>query len=231
VSESRDVGVVIVAAGSGTRTGSRELKQFRWVAGKPMLLHSLQAFHARADVAVVVCVLPRDYVADPPPWIFQCDIDRLLLAPGGRTRGESVMNGIEDLPVSARILVVHDAARPFVGDAMIDRVIAQARRGTGAIAGLRVTDTLKEVDDEGRIVRTVDRGGLWRAQTPQAFPREMLIRAHSEALSAGIDATDDAALCERLGLPVAVVEGSERAMKVTSEADFSRADALFPLAE
>ena len=231
MSAARDVGVVIVAAGTGTRTESKELKQFRWVAGKPMLLHSLQAFHARADVAVVVCVLPRDYVADPPPWIFQCDIDRLLLAPGGRTRGESVMNGIEDLPAAASLVVVHDAARPFAGDAMIDRVIAQARRGTGAIAALPVTDTLKEVDGDGRIVRTVERGGLWRAQTPQAFPRAMLIRAYSEANAAGIEATDDAALCERLGLPVVVVEGSERAMKVTAEADFARADALFPLAE
>ena len=230
MSEPRDVGVVIVAAGTGSRTESRELKQFRWVAGKPMLLHSLQAFMARPDVAVVVCVLPRDYVADPPPWIFQCDVDRLLLCPGGATRGESVMNGIEDLPASAHYIVVHDAARPLVADATIARVIAQARRGTGAIAALPVVDTLKEVDD-GRIVATVDRGRLWRAQTPQAFPREMLIRAHAEAHAAGIGATDDAALCERLGLPVVVVPGSERAMKITSEPDFARAEALFTLPE
>jgi 2-C-methyl-D-erythritol 4-phosphate cytidylyltransferase len=231
VSDAADVGVVIVAAGSGTRTASKELKQFRWVGGKPMLLHSLQAFHARRDVAVVVCVLPRDYAADPPPWIFQCDIDRLLISPGGDTRGESVMNGIEDLPAAARYIVVHDAARPFIGGEMIGRVIDQARRETGAIAALPVIDTLKEVDDDGRVVRTVDRARLWRAQTPQAFPREMLIRAYTEAARAGITATDDAALCERLGLPVVVVAGSERATKVTDEPDFARADALYHLPE
>jgi 2-C-methyl-D-erythritol 4-phosphate cytidylyltransferase len=227
----RDVGVILVAAGSGSRTGSAQLKQFRWVAGKPMLLHSLQAFHRRADVAQVVAVLPRAVAGDPPPWIFQCDVDRLLVGVGGRERGDSVWSGIEDLDDDVDIVVVHDAARPLVSDATIDAVIRQARLGTGAVAALPVVDTLKEVDDDGRIVRTVDRAKLWRAQTPQAFPRAMLERAHAEARAAAVSATDDAALCERLGLPVVVVRGSERALKVTEEADFSRADALAALAE
>lgn len=229
--ERRDVGVIIVAAGSGSRTGATELKQFRWVAGKPMLLHSIQAFHRRADVAQVVAVLPRSVAGDPPPWIFQCDVDRLLVSVGGRERGDSVWNGIEDLDDEVEIVVVHDAARPLVTDASIDAVIRQARAGTGAVAALPVVDTLKEVDDAGRIVRTVGRDKLWRAQTPQAFPRDMLERAHLEARRSGIGATDDAALCERLGFPVVVVRGSERAMKVTEEADFARADAIAPLRE
>ncbi len=227
----RDVGVIIVAAGSGTRTGSNELKQFRWVAGKPMLLHSIQAFHRRADVAQVIAVLPRSMAGDPPPWIFQCDVDRLLVSVGGRERGDSVWNGIEDLEPEVEIVVVHDAARPLVTDSTIDAVIRQARAGTGAIAALPVVDTLKEVDDDGRIVRTVDRARLWRAQTPQAFPRDMIERAHLEARRAGVGATDDAALCERIGAPVVVVRGSERALKVTEEGDFARADALAALAE
>ncbi len=222
----RDVGVVIVAAGSGSRTGSNELKQFRWVAGKPMLLHSIQAFHRRSDVAVVVAVLPKSAVGDPPPWIFQCDVDRLLVSVGGRERGESVWNGLEDLDEDVEVVVIHDAARPLVTDETIDAVIREARAGRGAIAALPVVDTLKEVDERGLIVHTVDRSRLWRAQTPQAFPRLMIERAHVEARNAGVTATDDAALCERLGLPVVVVRGSERAMKVTDEADFSRADAL-----
>ena len=227
----RDVGVVIVAGGQGTRAGSSELKQFRWVAGKPMLLHSLQAFHARADVAIVVCVIPRVYVGDPPPWILQCDVDRLLVSVGGETRGESVMNGLEDLPREVRYVLIHDAARPLAGAAMIERVVAQARLGTGAIAALPVTDTIKEVDESGRIVRTVDRARLWRAQTPQGFPREMIEHAYREAFLAGVAATDDAALCERLGLPVVVVPGSERAMKITTAEDFARAEALYHLPE
>ena len=222
----QDVGVVIVAAGSGTRTGGPGLKQFRWVAGKPMLLHSVQAFHRRADVALVVAVLPRSQAGDPPPWLFQCDVDRLLVTAGGRERMDSVWSGIEDLPDEAEIVVIHDAARPLVTDATIAAVIAEARAGRAAVAALPVVDTLKEVDDAGRIVATVDRTRLWRAQTPQAFPRAMIERAHLEARRAGVTATDDAALCERLGLPVVVVRGSERALKVTEEADFRRAELL-----
>jgi 2-C-methyl-D-erythritol 4-phosphate cytidylyltransferase len=222
----RDVGVVIVAAGSGSRTGSKELKQFRWVAGKPMLLHSIQTFQARNDVAMVVCVLPREHLGDPPPWIFQSDADRLLLSVGGRHRSESVANGIEDLPNECEIVVIHDAARPLVSSETIERVIEEARKGNGAVAALPVTDTLKRVDSSGKVVVTVDRFGLWRAQTPQAFPRKVIERAHREAREADRIATDDAALCEQIGLPVVVVRGSERAVKITEEIDFSLAEAL-----
>jgi 2-C-methyl-D-erythritol 4-phosphate cytidylyltransferase len=227
----RDVGVVIVAGGSSTRTAGTELKQFRWVAGKPALLHSLQTFMARPDVVSVVVVLPQAYAADPPPWIFQCDIDRLMVSTGGRTRTESVYNGLEDLPDEAGIVLVHDAARPLVNDATIERVVASARRGCCTVAALPVVDTLKEVDDSGAIVRTVERERLWRAQTPQGFPREIIVRVHRDARANHVSATDDAALCERLSVPVHVVRGSERAMKLTDEADFARAEALFTLPE
>ncbi|HMJ20043.1 MAG TPA: 2-C-methyl-D-erythritol 4-phosphate cytidylyltransferase [Gemmatimonadaceae bacterium] len=222
----RDVGVIIVAAGSGSRTGSAELKQFRWVAGKPMLLHSIQTFQARVDVAMVVCVLPREHVGDPPPWIFQSDADRLLLSVGGRERSESVANGLEDLPSECEIVVIHDAARPLVTSETIGRVIDEARKGNGAVAALPVTDTLKRVDSSGRVIETVDRFGLWRAQTPQAFPRKVIERAHKEAREADRIVTDDAALCEKIGLPVVVVRGSERALKITEENDFALAEAL-----
>jgi len=223
---SRDVGVVIVAGGSGSRVGGEELKQFRWVVGRPALLHSVQAFMARADVATVVVVLPKAYAADPPPWLFQCDVDRLLVSVGGRERHESVYNGLEDMPEQVRVVVVHDAARPLVTDETIERVIAAARTGVGAVAALPVVDTLKRVNEDGRIVETVSREQLWRAQTPQAFPREMLERAHVAARSEKVGATDDAGLCERIGETVMVVRGSERALKITEEADFARAEAL-----
>jgi 2-C-methyl-D-erythritol 4-phosphate cytidylyltransferase len=234
---ARDVGVVIVGGGSSTRSGGRgadgtsELKQFRWVAGKPALLHSLQTFMARPDVVSVVAVLPREYAGDPPPWIFQCDVDRLMVTTGGRTRTESVANGLDDLPDEAAIVLIHDAARPLVGNETIDRVVASVRAGNCAIAALPVVDTLKEVDDSGRVLRTVDRARLWRAQTPQGFPREAIVRAHRDAKARRISATDDAALCEALGIPVTVVQGSERAMKITGEEDFARAEAMFTLSE
>jgi 2-C-methyl-D-erythritol 4-phosphate cytidylyltransferase len=221
-----DVGVVIVAGGSSSRTDGDELKQFRWVAGKPMLLHSLQTFQQRADVAMVVVVLPKKFAGDPPPWLFQCDLERMLVSVGGRERSDSVRNGLEDLGESARIVAVHDAARPFVPLALIDRVITEARKGHGAAPGIPVVDTIKRADESGRILETVDRTGLWRIQTPQAFPRDLIERAHAEARAAGVQVTDDASLCERIGIPVVIVPGSERAMKITCEADFSRAEAL-----
>ena len=221
-----DVGVVIVAAGRGTRAADGELKQFRWVAGKPMLLHSVLAFQDRSDVGMVVCVLPRAYAGDPPPWLFQCDLERMLVSVGGPERSESVANGLEDLPESLSIVAIHDAARPLVPPDVIERVITQARSGTGAVPALPVTDTLKRADATGRITATLDRDRLWRAQTPQAFPREMIVRAYTEARAAGVSGTDDAALCERIGLPVVVVPGSERSLKITAESDFARAEAI-----
>jgi 2-C-methyl-D-erythritol 4-phosphate cytidylyltransferase len=229
----RNVGVIIVAGGSGTRadTGDGELKQFKWVAGKPMLLHSVQTFMARPDVISVVCVLPRRYAGDPPPWLFQCDLDRLAMSVGGKTRMESVANGLDDLPDEAEIVLVHDAARPLVGDETIDRVIAAVRAGSCAIAALPVVDTLKEVADDGTIVRPVDRERLWRAQTPQGFPRRVIVDVHRRARADRVTTTDDAALCERYGVPVRVVRGSERALKVTDSGDFARIDALLATGE
>ncbi|MEO7183111.1 MAG: IspD/TarI family cytidylyltransferase, partial [Gemmatimonadaceae bacterium] len=177
----RDVGVIIVAGGSSTRAGGEELKQFRWVAGKPMLLHSVQTFMAHPRVGMVVCVLPARYAGDPPPWLFQCDVDRLLVSIGGRTRSESVANGLDDLPDEAQIVLVHDAARPLVDLHTIERVIEVVQEGTPAIAALPVVDTLKAVDESGRIIATVDRATLWRAQTPQGFPRALLVDAHRRA--------------------------------------------------
>ena len=226
----RDVGVIIVAAGAGTRVGGGELKQLRWIAGKPMLLHSLQFFQSRPDVAHVVCVLPQAYAADPPPWLFQSDLERLSVTVGGRNRSDSVRAGLDDLGPEIRVVLVHDAARPFLDPETTDRVVAEARAGRGAVAALPLADTLKEVAEDGHtVVRTVDRARLWRAQTPQGFPRDMLDEAHREARRARISATDDAALCERLGHPVSVVRGSERLLKVTEERDFAVAEALFAL--
>ncbi|HET9424853.1 MAG TPA: 2-C-methyl-D-erythritol 4-phosphate cytidylyltransferase [Gemmatimonadaceae bacterium] len=226
-----NVGVVIVAGGSGTRVGGRELKQFRWVAGKPMLLHSVQTFMARADVVSVVCVLPAALAGDPPPWLFQCDVDRLMISIGGKTRQQSVANGLDDLPDEADIVLVHDAARPGVTAGMIGRVIDAVRKDGAAIAALPVADTLKSVGENGAITGTVDRSALWRAQTPQGFRRDIILRAHREAATAKVDATDDAALCERLGIPVTAVRGDERAMKITDESDFARAAALIGMVD
>jgi 2-C-methyl-D-erythritol 4-phosphate cytidylyltransferase len=103
----------------------------------------------------------------------------------------------------------------------------RVRDGASAVPALPVVDTIKESDTEGHVARTLDRSRLWRAQTPQGFPRAVIERAHREARAANVEATDDAALCERLGVPVELVPGSERCMKVTDEGDFERIEALF----
>jgi len=228
---TRDVGVIIAAGGSGSRTGSSELKQFRWIAGKPMLLHSLQRLQQRDDVAIVVCVLPREYVADPPPWIFQCDTDRLLLSVGGKERQDSVLNGLEDVPAECSIVLVHDAARPFFTDSTVDAALAAARDAKCAVPVLPITDTVKSLDADRRITGTVDRRNLYRVQTPQAFPRAMLVSAHLAARKDNFVGTDDAELCERSGFECVGVPGSERALKVTTEEDFALAEALSILRE
>jgi 2-C-methyl-D-erythritol 4-phosphate cytidylyltransferase len=191
-----------------------------------MLLHSLQRFQERQDVGMVVCVLPREQVADPPPWIFQSDLDRLLLSVGGATRAESVRNGLEDMPASLSCILVHDAARPLAPAEVIDRVVRRTRDGCVAIPVLPVADTIKEVGADSVVLRTVDRSHLVRVQTPQGFPRDVLIRAHANALARGTVATDDAALAEQIGARVCVVQGSDLAMKITTEADFAIAETL-----
>jgi 2-C-methyl-D-erythritol 4-phosphate cytidylyltransferase len=142
-----------------------------------------------------------------------------------------VLNGLEELDGGIEVVVIHDAARPLVSDRTISAVIDAARKGRGAVAALPVVDTLKEVGADGRIVRTVGRERLWRAQTPQAFPRWMIEQAYVEAARGGVSGSDDSVLCERLGFPVTVVPGSERALKITVESDFAVAEALASLDE
>ena len=218
-----DAGVVIVAAGAGVRAGPGEPKQFRPILGVPMLLRALRPFTSHPSVAQVVVALPSVYVEHPPEWLGKLLGDRLLLVPGGDTRARSVRAGLAALPSHLALILVHDAARPFVSRQTIDAVLARARAGVGAVAALPVSDTLKEVDDT-RIVGTVARDRLWRAQTPQGVPRDMLERAYARL---GSNApTDDAALCEAAGYPVEVVLDGPENVKVTTAEDFRIAEAL-----
>jgi 2-C-methyl-D-erythritol 4-phosphate cytidylyltransferase len=191
-----------------------------------MLLRALRPFTSHPAVAHVVVVLPAAYAQQPPDWLAKFGGERLTLAPGGAARAHSVQAGLRALRADATVVLVHDAARPFVSRTTIDEVIARARRGVGAVAAVAVSDTVKEVDGESRIRRTVPRGGLWRAQTPQGFPRTMLAAAY-ERLEPGDPApTDDAELCERCGFPVEVITDAPLNLKVTTPDDFRIAEAL-----
>jgi len=223
--------VVIVAAGRGVRAqdgaGAAEPKQFRLVAGVPLLLRAIRPFAEHPRVGPIVVVLPPEHAESPPAWLRAQLSERLLVTAGGEVRQQSVALGLAQLPKGPALVLVHDAARPFVARELIDRVLAVASRGAAAVPGLPLSDTVKETDTAGLVVRTVPRERLVAVQTPQAFPREMLETAHQRARGgAGGGATDDAALCERLGHPVRVVAGSARNIKVTTAEDFALAEAL-----
>ena len=220
-----DVGVVVVAAGAGVRAGPGEPKQFRPILGVPMLLRALRPFTSHPEVLHVVVVLPPVYVERPPEWLSKLLGGRLALVAGGALRAESVRAGLSALPPGAAVVLVHDAARPFVSRATIDVVIGRARAGIGAVAAAPLNDTVKEVVADHRITRTVARDGLWRAQTPQGFPRPMLEAAYAR-LPSGVAPTDDAEVCERAGFPVEIVTDSPHNLKITTADDFRIAEAV-----
>lgn len=221
-----DVGVVIVAAGAGVRAGPGEPKQFRAIMGVPMLLRALRPFTSHPEVAHVVVALPAAFAERPPEWLGRLRGERMSLVPGGDERPHSVRAGLRALDASAAVVLVHDAARPFVTRATIDGVIERARRGVGAVAALPVTDTIKEVVEGSRVARTVPRDRLWRALTPQGFPRSMIDQAYARLADGESAPTDDAELCERAGFPVEVVPDTSHNLKVTTADDFRIAEAL-----
>ena len=220
-----DAGAVIVAAGAGVRAGPGEPKQFRPILGVPMLVRALRPFTSHPAVGQVVVVVPAGFEVRPPEWLGKLVGERLSLVAGGATRAQSVRAGLRALSSHAAVVLVHDAARPFVGRETIDAVLERARAGLGAVAAIQVTDTVKDVE-QGRITKTVTRDRLWRAQTPQGFPREMIERAYRELANGDTAPTDDAELCERAGFSVEVVPDSPYNLKVTTADDFRVAEAL-----
>ncbi|MEP7326497.1 MAG: 2-C-methyl-D-erythritol 4-phosphate cytidylyltransferase [Gemmatimonadota bacterium] len=225
----RDVGVVLVAAGEGRRLGHETPKQFLPIAGVPMLHRALRPFTSHPDVRQVVVVLPASQASAPPGWLAALAGDQLRIVAGGAQRMDSVEQGIRALGAECMLVLVHDAARPLLRREIVAAVIDQARKGTGAIAAVPLSDTLKEsgpVSGMPQIRRTIPRDGLWRAQTPQGFPRPMLERAFAAARKDGATGTDEAALVERIGEPVVLVPDSGWNIKVTTPEDLDLAELI-----
>ncbi len=219
------VAAIVVAAGRGLRAGGEIPKQYRRLADEPMIRSSLSLFAWHGEVAMVLPVIHPDDAA-----LFQEASRGLKLMPpvhGGATRQASVRAGLEALVRSAPdIVLVHDAARPFCSAALVSRAIASAATSGAAVPALEVTDTIKAVDGAGRIERTLERGTLRSVQTPQAFRFGPLMEAHRRAAAqAREDFTDDAAIAEWAGMPVATFAGEPANVKLTTEDDFARAEA------
>ena len=216
----RDVAVLIPAGGVGTRLGRRTPKQFLNVGGEAILTATVRHFRRHPRLAAIVVAAPAVHVARA----------RRLLGPGvtvvagGATRQESVRLALDAAPHGVRIVVVHDAVRPFITRGLVDAVLAAAGADGAAICALPVAETVKRVRD-GLVETTVDRAGLWAVQTPQAFRAEILREAHDKARRDGVAGTDDAMLVERLGHRVRVVPGLARNVKITTPDDLRQARA------
>ncbi len=222
---ARNVGVLVAAGGSGTRIGGDIPKQFQPIAGVPMLLRTLRPFTAHPRVLHTVIALPAASAAAPPAWLVAVLGDGLAAVPGGPTRADSVRAALRVLDPECAVVLVHDAARPFVARETIDAVIDAADGGVGAVPGVPVTDTVKRVVD-GLVSETVSRDGLWRAQTPQGFPRHVLEAAFEAAKGRESTFTDDAAMVEALGIPIVLVADASANLKVTTPEDFLLAEAM-----
>ena len=218
------VWAVVPAAGRGTRFGGEVPKQYLQVGGRPLLAYTLDALLAHPAVAGVVVAL----AADDPWWPGWSDLagKPVLTCTGGASRAASVLAAMAALPESVRaddFVLVHDAARPNLAPADLDRLLEQGRADpVGAILAAPVRDTLKRAGDDGGIDRTEPRERLWRALTPQLFRRLQLARALQAAADAGVEVTDEAMALERQGARPLLVEGREDNFKVTTPADLAR---------
>ena len=225
------VAAVVVAAGRGVRAGGDFPKQYKEIAGEPVLRRSLLLFARDARIGAVQPVIHPDDDA-----LFERAADRLALLPrvyGGATRQASVRAGLEALVSHGpEIVLVHDAARPFASPALISRAIEAVTDADAAIPGIPVSDTVKAVDDADQVVETLDRMRLRMIQTPQAFRFSTLLDVHRRAAAEGREGfTDDAALAEWAGLKVCVFEGEAGNIKLTTPEDFARAQSEPMLAD
>ncbi len=208
------------------RSGSDEPKQFRRIAGVPMLLRAIRPFAQLSTVHQIVVALPDRYAADVPSWLADVVGDRLRVTAGARVRALSVARALAVLDPGCSVVLVHDAARPFVSPDTIQAVIDAASLGQAAVAAVPVADTLKRVDPiTHTVVETVDRQGLWRAQTPQGFPRHMLEQAFRVAKDVTVF-TDECGLVESMGCSVRLVPDRTTNIKVTTPQDFAIAESL-----
>ena len=218
------VTAIVAAAGAGRRLGAAVPKQMLEIGGRSMLERSVAAFQTHPAVGETVVVLPAQLAAVPPPWLA-ARAPRVRIVAGGPRRQDSVANGFDAADPAAEVLLVHDAARPFVSAAVISRVIDAAAAHGAAIAAVPVSDTVKRSgsgDGDPVVAETISRDGLYLAQTPQGFSRAVLRDAVALGRS-GVEATDEATLAERAGHRVRLVPGAPENVKITTADDLQAA--------
>lgn len=221
------VSAVIVAAGSGSRMNMKLNKQYVEISGKKVLARALQAFEDCEGINEIVLVVNEKdifYCKDTIVDKYNMKKVKSIVA-GGATRQESVYNGICSLD-KADIVVIHDGARPFVSNKVIQDCIVAASVHEVSTCGVKVKDTIKSCDEKGFVSATLERDKLWSIQTPQCFKYDTIIKAHRKALQEGFTGTDDTVLCERMGLKTKIVCGDYNNIKITTREDLYFADAI-----
>ncbi len=207
--------------------GAGKPKAFLPLNGQPLLLHTLRKFEECPSVAEILPLVPEGEVPDCTDRVRRSGFQKIprVLA-GGAERQDSVFIGLQAISGTCDFVLIHDGARPFVTTSLIEEILVAAKRYSAVAAALPVGDTLKEVSEERRILRTVDRRRFWLMQTPQCFRYDLIFEAHRNARDEKFIGTDDAALVERIGVQVTVITGSPLNIKITTPEDLLVAEAL-----
>ena len=217
---------IVPAGGSGTRMGGTVPKQFQSLNGKPILYHTIKTLQNCETISEIILVVPeKEYETANTDWLGKLEIVKKVVV-GGEKRQDSVYNGFCEVSQDSEIVLVHDGVRPFLSQKMIADSIDAAREYGAAITAIPVHDTIKRVDTSGLVSQTIDREGLWRVQTPQAFRYSLLLDAFNKAKTENFYGTDEGALIEHLGEPVKIVEGLEQNIKITRPEDLELSKAF-----
>lgn len=218
---------IIVAAGSGTRMGSKLNKQFILIENIPVLAHTLLAFQAAEAIDEIIIVTKPDEILTTNDIVRDFNITKVTnIVPGGSTRQQSVQCGLKHVNRS-EITVIHDGARPFVSVKRINNAVVTAFTDGAAALGVPVKDTVKIVDSSGKVLQTPDRGSMRLVQTPQAFRTDLIKLAYIRADESGFSGTDDCSVAENAGVPVTIIDGEYTNIKITTVEDLPIAEALY----
>ncbi|MGI6031431.1 MAG: 2-C-methyl-D-erythritol 4-phosphate cytidylyltransferase [Eubacteriales bacterium] len=224
--KGRSCCAVIVAAGSGKRMGTSVNKQFLEIQGKPVLAYTLEAFEQCDVIDGIIVVAKSDEIPLVADLIARYDISKgKKVVAGGPTRQDSVWNGLMAAE-EYDFVAIHDGARPFVHEKLIQKAVEEAWLHQAAAVGMPVSDTIKRCDVHGQIVETVDRSDLWAVQTPQVFDRALLIGAHRYVQDRGLAITDDCMAIEAMGGTVRMVQGDISNIKITTAGDLPHGEAI-----
>lgn len=215
-------GVVIVAAGTGSRMNMGINKQFIKLEGKEIIAYTIEKFYNNSNIEDIVVVVKEDESEFFKKEILdKYNFKNVKIAYGGKERQDSVYNGLKLLDEKCDVVLIHDGARPFVSDKIIDKSIEEAKEHKAIVVGVPVKDTIKVIDNDKNIVDTPNRSVLWAVQTPQTFDYNILIDAYKDAFKNKFYGTDDAMLVERIGYKVKMLEGSYNNIKITTQEDLS----------